>query len=140
MCSTCIVFLFCYLNWLIVFFPSACSHVQSFAGEPTHSRNIVFRGKGFPSALLSEKPCGTAISCYAAWAFLCKKFARSKCFRPQSGIFRDAVSGECELWFIGFQSSISLLLFFFSFLQTCLLTFYCTFLGQTMQFRRCYET
>ena len=107
------VLLFYHLNGLIVFFPSACSNVQSFSWEPTLTRNIVFRGKGFPPALLSKKSCRTAISCYAAWSFFCKKFTRSKCFRLQPRIFRNAVSGEYELWFIGFQLFISFRMTFF---------------------------
>ncbi|XP_044475170.1 mitogen-activated protein kinase kinase kinase 5-like isoform X2 [Mangifera indica] len=51
--------------------PWASSYVQGLAQNPTYTRNIIFRGKGFSPTLLSKKSCRAAISYNATCTSFC---------------------------------------------------------------------
>ncbi|XP_065627633.1 uncharacterized protein LOC111992133 [Quercus suber] len=42
------------LMFLTFSLPTASSYLQSFEQNPTHTKNIILKGKGFPSLLLSQ--------------------------------------------------------------------------------------
>ena len=85
--------------YLVFNFP-ASSYVQGLEQNPTYTRNVIFRGEGFSSTLLSQKSCRAAISCWATGASFYTKCKLSKFVGPYACFFQNKPRGKCYiLWF-----------------------------------------
>lgn len=91
------IFLISGSSVLTFFSSTASSYVQSFEQIPTHSRNIILRGKGFSPAVFSKESCRATNSEYATRASFCTKFTWSECFSLFACIFYDWSYGKYEL-------------------------------------------